>query len=145
MHEGCYLSYTDATSLHGLCLQKGQINPKCFIKEMHLFIRNQVPRWLYDKVVKGEMSEDTFEWVKDHKEYISSLPGNSEGAFVSYETPAITSEEGGSTERRLDALFDSVIDESNERISQHLVKLDNGRLFTLKTPGEIELQMIRFK
>jgi len=35
------------------------------------------------------------------------------------------------------------MDKSNGRISQHLVKLDNGRLFTLKTPGEVGLQMIR--
>jgi len=144
MHEGCYLKLT-LMQLHGLCLQKGLINPKCSIEEMHLFIRNQIPRWLYDKIeVKGEMSEDTFgEWKKDHKEYVASLPGNSEDAFALRETPAITSEEGGSTERGLNALFDFVMDESNERISQHLVKLDNGRLYTLKTPGEIGLQMIR--
>jgi len=77
-------------------LAEGTKNPKCSIEEMHLFIRHQVPRWLYEKVVKGEMSEDTFgEWVKDHKKYISSLPGSSEGVSVLCETSAIESEEEG--------------------------------------------------
>jgi len=44
--------------------------------------------------------------------------------------------------RGLDVLFDSAMEGSNERISQHVVKLD-GWLFTLKTPEEIGLQMVR--
>jgi len=86
------------------------------------------------------MSEDTFnEWVKDYNKYATNLPGSSEGTSVSCETSAVDSEEGESAGCGLDALFDSAVEESNERISQHVVKLDNGRLFTLKTPGEIGL------
>jgi len=40
-------------------------------------------------------------------------------------------------------LFDSTMEKSNEYISQHVVKMDNGRSFTLKTPGKIGHKMVR--
>jgi len=91
---------------------------KCSKEEMYLFIRHQVPRKLYEKIMRGDMAENTFnEWVKDYNEYVTNLPGSSEGASVLCEMSAVDSEKGGNMGRGLDALFDSVVEESNERIS----------------------------
>jgi len=49
-------SHTDATSW--IMLAEGTNKSKMFHRGNAFLFQNQVPRWLYDKVVKGEMSED---------------------------------------------------------------------------------------
>lgn len=89
------------------------------------------------------MSEETFEeWVREYHSYVKNLTPEDpkfdaatmtiDRKFEESSDDQDTGDDGG-----LDALFDRTLENDGNRISQYITKLDNGRLLTVKSPGEI--------
>ncbi|KYQ50566.1 hypothetical protein ALC60_10343 [Trachymyrmex zeteki] len=77
-----------------------------------------------------------FEWLHDLKEFVKRQTSTSvDTSIVDCEiftsSPELTPRGGGG----MDALFASTSKQKTDGISQYVTKLDNGRLYTVGTPG----------
>ncbi|XP_077256455.1 uncharacterized protein LOC143894189 [Temnothorax americanus] len=154
MHEGSNIKSV-LTELHKLWLKEGPKSPTCSVTEMYNFIRDRLLSKLYSSLVSDLMTQDTFyEWINYHDRYVKSLPVGARGDIPA----AVSTDHSYSVEKRdeeeeeagcsgdggLDALFD--LTESGcdlDRIPQHISKMKDRRMLTVRSPGEIGSQLIR--
>ncbi|XP_077282538.1 uncharacterized protein LOC143908661 [Temnothorax americanus] len=151
MREGSNIKSV-LTELHKLWLKEGPKSPTCSVNEMYNFIRDRLPSKLYSSLVSDLMTQDTFyEWINYHDKYVKSLPVGAGGDIPaavstdhSYSPEKRDEEEAGCSGGGLDALFD--LKESGrdlDRIPQHISKMKDRRMLTVRSPGEIGSQLIR--
>ncbi|XP_077280391.1 uncharacterized protein LOC143907449 [Temnothorax americanus] len=150
MREGSNIKSV-LTELHKLWLKEGPKNPTCSRKDMYDFIRDRLPSKLYSSLVNDLMTQDTFhEWINHYGKYVKSLPVGTGGDILA----AKSTDQSFGVEKRveeeagcscgLDALFD--LTESGrdlDRMPQYISRMKDRRMFTVRSPGEIGLQLIR--
>ena len=153
MREGSNIKIV-LTELYKFWLKEGPNNPTCTESDMCNFIRGQLPSKLYSSLVSDLMTQDTFyEWINHHDSCVNSLLVGAGGDSLA----AISTDHSYSVEKRdeeeeevgcsgggLDALFDMT--ESGRdlnRMPQHISKMKDRRMLTVRSPGEIGSQWIR--
>ncbi|XP_071631845.1 uncharacterized protein [Temnothorax longispinosus] len=153
MREGSNIKSV-LTELHILWLKESPKSPTCSVNKMYNFIRDRLPSKLYSSLVSDLMTQDTFfEWINYHDRYVESLPvgagGNIPSAVstdhsYSVEKRDEEEEEAGCSGGGLDALFDLMESGRDlDRIPQHISKMKDRRMLTVRSPGEIGSQLIR--
>ncbi|XP_011876247.1 PREDICTED: uncharacterized protein LOC105566670 [Vollenhovia emeryi] len=126
---------------------KGSMNAVCSKREMQTFVKCIAPKELHVKLVKGIMTEDTFqEWVIEYQRQFGILKMDS------------ASDKPEELDDGMDSLFESVAEPTSqnvttvqnsivvqEPISQNITRMQNGRLHITKTPGEMDGQLVRMQ
>lgn len=113
---------------------------RCLVERMLSHVReNPRTRAL---IARRTISGETFdEWVREHRLYVDALSRASTDEVDRSREDVPESQEWVTG---LDALFDhtyAALDD--DRISQFIAKLENGRSFTARSPGEIGAKLIR--
>lgn len=82
-------------------ITRGMISAISSIDEMHKFVRCIAPRNLQLSMLDGVLSEETYEWMNEHREYVrtlsSTIPGN-DSRHTSIATDSVATAISGSCE-----------------------------------------------
>ncbi|KYQ48640.1 hypothetical protein ALC60_12308 [Trachymyrmex zeteki] len=124
-------------SLLEVLKKKGMLNTIYSMEELNQFFSTSESKHLRSVFMEDFMTTNTFfEWLHDLKEFVKRQTSTSvDTSIVDCEILIFTLSPELTPRGGMDALFASTSKQKTDGISQYVTKLDNGRLYTVGTPG----------
>ncbi|KYQ47080.1 hypothetical protein ALC60_13907 [Trachymyrmex zeteki] len=115
--------------------KKGMLNSIYSMEELNQFFSTPESKYLRSVFMEDFMTTNTFfEWLHNLKEFVKRQTSTSVNTSI-VDCEIFTSSPELTPKGGMDALFASTSKQKTDGISQYVTKLDNGRLYTVGTPG----------